>query len=210
MTYNTIKLTLGLFATVCVGVLLTGCDSNSANSSNDDAKTSGLPKLKFHQPKTYSDAVVRLREIQDVLIGEDELPSPKQFKVLEIIHGEGAAAHSHYHLAPGSEGAENEDHEHDDHGHEDMKTEEKTHDVEIDIFTEYDDIVRWLPIIAANSDMPEATWNTVKDVSVALEECLEGILDGTEDAKEKRAGIKAKHDKIDGFLKQLEQHNSAS
>ena len=202
MTEKTTKFTVGLIATIFVGLLLSGCDSNPTNNAKvGSKKNSGLPKLKFHQPKTYSDAMVRLREIQEILIGDGEVPKPKQFKVLEVIHGEGAGAHSHYYLADG------ENHDHDDHGHEDMKSEEKTHDIEVDIFTEYDDIVRWLPIIAANSDMPETIWNEVKDVSVQFEKCLDEILDGTEDDMEKRAGIKEKNETIEGFLKQLEQHS---
>lgn len=197
------RLVLVLFA--LFGVLQIGCDSTQ--SRHGTVKTNGessLPKLKFHQPESYSDAVSRLREIQSAILSDGPLPVPLEFKVLEVIHGEGAGAHSHYHLE--SEQGEEGDHDHA-HGHEGMASSEKYHDVEVDIFTEFVDIVRWLSFIAADGDMPESAWNQVNSVSVEFEQCLKTALNGDYTDEEKRNEIKKKREEIEGYIQQLEIHS---
>ena len=50
-----------------------------------------------------------------------------------------------------------------------MKEEEKTHQVKVDVFTEFQDIATWLPRIAAATDgMDEGKFKTVSGVSTEL------------------------------------------
>ena len=73
------------------------------------------------------------------LTSDEGLSEPRRF---EIAH------HDHDH-----------DHDHDkNHQHSD---EVHPQFVEIGIFQEFFDIVRWLPIIAANSDLPKTEWDEV-------------------------------------------------
>jgi len=47
---------------------------------------------------------------------------------------------------------------------------------EIDVFAETHDIVRWLPMLAADSDLKEEPWNRVHAASQRLEEILTDVL----------------------------------
>lgn len=140
--------------TVCLSISV-GCETGTAETES----ASGLPKLKFHKPADFPTAVARMGEIMDAIESDQAELETKTFKVLEVVHGTGSSAHSHFYLADSDE-------EHDDHGHE--TSEEKTHDVEVDMFTELVDIVRWLPDVAGDSDMNQANWNKVTDGSSSL------------------------------------------
>ena len=43
---------------------------------------------------------------------------------------------------------------------------------QIDVFTEFQDLVRWLPELAADSDLGEESWNAVYDTTQRLEKIL--------------------------------------
>jgi hypothetical protein len=47
---------------------------------------------------------------------------------------------------------------------------------EIDVFAETYDIVRWLPMLAADSELKEEPWNRVHAASRSLEEILTAVL----------------------------------
>jgi hypothetical protein len=104
------------------------------------------------------------------------LPAPKTFKVVEVVHGTGSAAHSHYHLA----GEEDHDHDHEE------SEEELLHDYEVGAVTEMADIVRWLPKIAGDSDLDEQSWKDVAACSKKLEELVSSKLGDLDGEEEKR------------------------
>lgn len=165
-------------ALLMIGFVM-GCnDRQNANSQEDNDSGSDLPKLTFHRPKDFTTAVSRLVEISELIRSEEALPAAKKFKVLEVVHGTGSAAHSHYYLADSEE--------RDDHGHE--TSAEKMHDLEVDLFTELDDIVRWLPGIAGDGDMDKTTWDKVNELSTSLESALDKACSGKSGA-ELRAAI---------------------
>lgn len=67
----------------------------------------------------------------------------------------------------------------------------------IDVFAETYDIVRWLPMLAADSDLEEAAWNRVEGAARRLEEILTHVLSRGDDAR-KQAYFQ--------YEKELEQH----
>ncbi len=167
-------------------LLLAGCPG-PVERQTETAEKNRLPKLSFHKPADFPAAVTRLKEIHEAVLSDQPLPSPKTFRVVESIHGVGPGAHSHYHLAreSGDEG-----HSHDDaHGHShDGESSEITHDVQVDVVTEMVDIVKWMPDIAADSDMEKGGWDQVKQASGDLHDRLTETLaqaDGPQAQREK-------------------------
>ena len=181
--------------------VLIGCDnSKSANKSSEKDNTAEkkLPNLKLHKPKTFELAVARLREMHSVVKGEDEIPAPKVFNVIEIIHGEGAGAHSHYHLDDGTE------HTHDDDDDHAETSKELKHEVQVDFFTELNDVIRWLPDVASDGDMNEKDWNSVKTITKSLmDQVKEGI--GKSSDAEKRKSLQGIAGELDSEIQKLEK-----
>ena len=175
-------------------LLTLGCLSSNVPEANS-AKAGSLPKLNFHRPKTLQVAVQRLRFIHDAVVSKQPLPDPLEFDVLEVIHGTGASAHSHYYLA----GAEQED-----DGHAGMDAEEKHHLLKVDVFTEFQDIINWLPkIAAATNEIDEQTWKAVKNMAAELaNESRE--LGKSADVEVTRQAFRDRSESINEWIKELE------
>ncbi len=166
-----------------------GCQPSDVTQSKADNKKE-LPKLRFHQPKNFDAAVERFAEIQKAVMAEGPLPDQRIFNVVETIHGSGPGAHSHYHL---DSQASVHDHEGDNsqsHGHDATETNEKLHEVQIDVFTELVDIVKWMPDIAADTDIDKDDWQTVKTKSADLHKTLMEQLSTAKTPTEKRKSLR--------------------
>lgn len=107
--------------------------------------------LNLHKPKNLELAIRRLKGIHLVITSNAPLPEPRTF--IEDHDHDHAHSHSHSHS----------------HSHADLES------VEVSIFQELHDIVRWLPKIAADSDMDEETWNEVNQLQKRLEPLAEEI-----------------------------------
>lgn len=177
--------------------LVAGCQQAGSSDWAKDEHVKPLPKLTFHMPKTFGDAVGRLVKIHAVLNSSGQIPEPTKFKVVEVIHGTGAVAHSHFHLYRSDGGGD------DGHSHEGMERAEKLHDLEVDIFTEYVDIARWLPSIAADSNMEKSDWDRVKKLSGSLEELLRQSFD-KQLAEDNRSSYSAISSKSQELIVELE------
>lgn len=158
---------LVVFTLSCAALALPGCSNPAATGPEGDSAKPKLPKMKFHRPKTAELAVKRLRELHTAIDSDLDMPQPTSFSVLEIIHGEGKSAHSHFYLESRYKP------EDEDHHHEGMKTSKKVHQVQIDALTEMKDIVSWLPNIAAGANLAEAKWNEVNSESKSMEDLFE-------------------------------------
>lgn len=189
------------FFVLLVCCLLTtgvGCDSTTANKSKTQAESAEAEKehdFRYHRPEDLNAAVVRIRELHDAFMADGPLPEPKSFRVVELIHGTGAAAHSHFHLA----GDEEADH------HEEGE-QEKIHDYKVQPLQEFRDIVVWLPRIAGKSDLDEDQWNQVRNMSKDFGPKLDKAFEGVSDEQEKRAAYtKALGEQGAGFVETLEK-----
>ena len=190
------KVAVILLVVVITGWLSPGCNKSDSVTGESNLP-SELPKFDFHKPETLDIAVSRLREINEAVVSDVPLPKPRKYEVLEIIHGSGASAHSHYYLA----GAQRE--EHDEHEHEPMKEEEKTHQIEVDIFTEFYDIARWLPKIAAATDgVDEESFNTAAAVGKGLAD-LSGPILKSKQNDERRRSFRS-NSELSALMKRLE------
>ena len=177
---------------LALSLLSTACDNPD---SGGVSKSKALPNLEFHKPESLNLAISRLREIHDAIVDQGPLPEPREFEVLEVVHGEGVGAHSHYYLA----GQDRQDHH-----HEDMKEEEKTHRVQVDVFTEFEDIVTWLPRIAAATDgMNEGTFKTVSNVSAELSKLTRKLSQDRLDEKDGRQNFRDSTN-LQSLIKKLE------
>ncbi len=175
-----------------------GC-AKSELDGFEGSNNSGLPKLDFHKPKTLADAVGRLRIIHDAVNSDQAMPKPKKFKVLEVIHGTGASAHSHYYLA-GSDSQSHDDH--DDHGGE---VNEKHHEIVVDTFAEFQDIANWLPkIAAATDDINSQTWAEVNKVGAGLTQLTTKVIGDEKDPQAVRDSFRAETKTIGGLIEKLE------
>ena len=74
-----------------------------------------------------------------------------------------------------------------------------------DPYAEMCDILRWLPQFAADSDLPEASWNRVNTAALALETVLEPLKNLEDDSWTAAYRESAKH-----IEKHLEQINGVS
>ena len=121
---------LGFICALVLGSF--GCGSSDSEAINESSKKK-LPKLKFHRPKTILAAANRLDELSKALQSDDPIPAPIKFTVIEVIHGKGVGAHSHYHLSTASSPSGSDDHEeegHEEEGHEEEGHEEEGHEEE--------------------------------------------------------------------------------
>jgi len=184
-----------IILTSCLA-LGSGCDSGSASQTapKDGQAKGGLPNFQFHQPKKLEVALTRIRELHDAMLAEAPLPDPSVFKVVELIHGTGSAAHSHYHLA---------DESYDGHREEDEK--QKVHDYKVDAVQELTDLIGWLPRIAGKSDLSEKDWDRLRDISRAFDDKLETAFAEAKDADEKREAYKSVSDEASGYVDSIEK-----
>lgn len=179
--------------------LVCGCGTTETPSA-ESTVAKPVPKQRFHLPKTYPKGVARIRELFDVVSGEGELPEPISYQVREIIHGTGAAAHSHFHLL---ENTNNEDQVFDDDGHE--TTGEKTHTIVVDWSTELSDLALRLPKIAVGGDIDEQTWVKVRDLSSTLSEEFEALSSHSTD-ETRRDSIRKKSKVLEQLIVKLESY----
>ena len=193
---------------IAICALLTGCDAESqqgkSSQENSDSASHSQPKLSLHKPKEFSAAVQRLCQMHESLIGDGDFPAPITIPYVEVIHGEGASGHSHYYSASEYE-AMGEKTEHDgfpgEHSEEDEKVKERS--MEIDLRTELTDVARWLPEIAAKSNLNEADWNSVKSISNRLTSVIEAIASDSTDASF-RESWKQKSKEAEAILNELQ------
>ena len=124
------------------------------------------------------------------------------------MHGQGASAHSHFYLAadykPDMEHHEEAHHE----GEEEHETVER-HTMEVGFRTEFIDVAKWLPDIAAASDMSSKDWQSVSDASKKITGVVESIPAELSDTKYRDAW-KEKSAEIGASLKQLEETLAAT
>jgi len=164
-----------------IGMLL-GCGPDRSSVDSKSETTSSTPRhgLKLHKPKTLPIAVNRLVEINESLQSEAPFPSPLKIEYVEVIHGTGPGAHSHFYAASSYDANEKAD----GHDHHDIHEEEsiKRLVAEIPLQTELKDIVKWLPDIAANSNANEREWTTVSDTANRMTKVIEGISNDASDA----------------------------
>lgn len=181
-------------------IALTGCNTSESGQA---AKTPKRKlKFKFHKPKSLPKAVERMRELHSAVVSEDAMPDPITYEVEEEVHGTGSAGHSHYHLVLADEEESDDDKQSDSDGHETTAT--KIHHVEVDSFTELTDIARWLPAIAADGEMEEATWNQVKSSAEQFSEQLDDSIGEVSDVEAKRGAYKNDAKKFADVIAQLE------
>ncbi|MFK7766155.1 MAG: hypothetical protein AB8B55_02850 [Mariniblastus sp.] len=186
--------------------LLAGCSSDlqQANSNQKNASqksdSASHPKLSLHKPKELSAAIQRVSQLHESLMASGDFPSPVKIPYVEVIHGEGAAGHSHFYSEADYEATEGNT-AHDgypgEHHEEDEKV--KHHTMEIDVRTELTDIAGWLPDIAAKSNLNEADWNSVKSLSSSFTKVISEIAPDASDASF-RESWKLKSKEIEAML----------
>lgn len=185
---------------------LSGCaEPNSATSSSDGSSGAkkSLPYFSFHKPKEVKVAVGRIRELHDAITGSDPLPEPIFYQVKEVVHGSGASGHSHYYLHDPEKNEEGESEPHDEDGH--VTTAENIHDVTIEPLAELKDILRWLPKIASNSDMPESDWEKVSQISKEMSPQLIEMVKQSSDSEKCRASYREASDSMANKISVLEE-----
>ncbi|MCH2183417.1 MAG: hypothetical protein MK108_15570 [Mariniblastus sp.] len=196
--FERLNLLIPLTAIATLLLLVTGCPG-PGEAQPEQAQADRLPKLRFHKPGDFPAAVTRLEEIRTVILSDQPLPPAKVFRVVESIHGSGAGAHSHYHL---ERETNDEDGGHDHaHGHShDEENSEVTHDVQVDLVTEMVDIVKWMPDIAADSDMEKGSWDTVKQESSGLHDRLVESLAQADGPDAQRQSLQEMDDRVAAYL----------
>lgn len=192
-----------LVVLVVTTVFCLGCGNSDQEKQTTKQTERKLPKLKFHRPKTLTAAVERLTKIQKDLESSDQIPAPAKFTVIELIHGTGASAHSHYNLAKPSSSDPTAEEDHDDH-HEDMESSEVIHEIEIDVFTEFTDVLGWLPKIAAAAEVDESNWLKINKSSKALQVALSDDLTAANSDAEKRQAFLKHSDEVDTLVQLLD------
>ena len=127
----------------------------------------------FHKPADVQQAVNRLTEIHDQLVADGPIPEPREFHAHGHDHGDSGHGHSHSHHG--------HSHSHHDHGHDHGEEEIVT----VGIFEEWNDIVRWLPSIAADSDLSEAEWKRINSCCDDLSNLGSGFEGDTPDTEKR-------------------------
>ena len=198
---ESLKIVLSLAAIAALLPLLAGCPG-SGEGPTGQPETRKLPKLTFHKPADFPVAVTRLAEIRTAVLSDQPLPPAKVFQVVESIHGSGAGAHSHYHL---EQETDDQDPSHDHaHGHShDDESSEVTHAVQVDLVTEMVDIVKWMPEIAADSDMEKGSWQTVKQESSSLHDELVASLAQADGSDAQRQTLQEMDDRVAAYLEKM-------
>jgi len=199
-------------------VLCVGCERDSVSKSTVKKEP---PKLSFHKPRSFRLAVERIREVHDLLVADGEMPKPISYTVVEVSHAHaGGKSHVHYDLVDSSrvedcdcEEGHDHDHEHGTDGHNHEHGDAKGHShkdpfavkhtIVVDAFTELKDIIRWLPAIASDSDMPAEQWSQVKAVSDKMTGLLEKAT-SKEIETGQRADYKSQQEAIASVISELE------
>jgi len=104
-----------------------------------------------HKPENYKVAVQRLKEIHEGLIGQNLPPKPRIFQA--VCDHQDDVGHSCLQYA------------------EVLETESWVAELptlEISIGTEWYDLVRWLPYIAADSNLPKSVWDRINGLANQL------------------------------------------
>ena len=127
-----------------------------------------------HKPEGFKGAVNRLLVIHQSMVADAPLPEPRHF--------------------------DNHDDHHHDHDHDDGHSDDHDDVVEVEIFQELEDIVRWLPTIAADSDLPKEPWDRINGQIKTLAELTR--LSGKDD-EQKRSSYVENAEKIQSVLNEL-------
>ena len=191
-----------------VAVLLVGCSAEPRQANSNQGDSSSRPKL--YKPKTFPVAIQRLKQIHESLMAEGEFPAPVTIEYVEVLHGQGASAHSHFYLAADFEANENGE-GHDGHAgrHKEDDERVKHHSMEVGLRTELVDIITWLPKIAAKSNLNESNWNSVNSISSRLAKIIDEVgVDVSDDSF--RESWKSKSDEIQPMLNELQTINDSS
>lgn len=106
-----------------------------------------------HKPENFKDAVVRLLEIDALLTDQQNpLPTPRRFAILD---------------SDSAESMDNRTSEFSEPVHQNL--------IQVRIDQEWNDLVRWLPMIAADSSLPKRNWDVINDLSKKLSELARQI-----------------------------------
>lgn len=199
MFFNLSKRLLACF----IIITMVGCNENSTvNEPDKKNSVPKAPKLSFHRPKTLTAAVDRIKELHTAVLEKKALPAPSEIKYVEVIHGEGDSAHSHYYMASKFYSAEKG--ELDTHEGEDIKETVEDRVMKLDCITELFDLARWLPSIAAATDLDEEAWNNIKKNSETLKTLIEPHLKEKNEAEFCKAWI-AKSEEVEKVLTMLRE-----
>lgn len=125
-------------------IFLIGCQSENVQHEH----------LEYpHKPDNYKQAVLRLKEIHDSLVNVQSLPATRTF--LKIASD-----------APNETG---------DHGENYFQEIDPSRSVSpadelliVTIVDEWIDLVQWLPMIAADSNLPKTPWDTINTLAEEL------------------------------------------
>ena len=191
-----------LVAGLAVLALSTGCQS--AHEDHDHI-------VYFHKPTDVKHAVARLTEIHEVMLSKDPLPAPQEFETHGHGHHHSHGSHDHDHGDHDHDGHDHDGHDHDghDHGHGHTHGHGHGHEiVSVGIFEEWCDVVRWLPSIAANSDMEKSEWDQINGGCQSLSD-LVASLSGNQSDAEKRKIYIAHEKEIQQMLQTVKQANEA-
>ena len=93
------------------------------------------------------------------------------------------------------------DHDHGDHDHADPF--QPRHRIVVDIFTELNDIAKWLPAIASDGDLPRDSWNASKEVSEKITSHLETVA-GSDMPLVQRSNYKSDSSEMEKWIQELE------
>lgn len=200
------SLTIGLFV---VTALLVGCEGESkqANSNLKNAVSSSHPKL--YKPKTFTAATQRLKQIHESLIADGDFPDPVKVEYVEVVHGHGPSAHSHFYSAASYQANENgRGHGEYLNGRSEAEESVKHHSMEVGLRTELADVIVWLPKIAAKSNLSEADWKSVDSISSQLTKIVDEIGADLPDASFRDAW-KLKSDEIKTALDKVQAINDS-
>jgi len=219
-TFRKFKMKFKKIATVyliAVCALLVGCNAEiqKANSNQESWMQEGAdshphPNLSLHKPKTFSSAIQRLKQMHESLIGDGDFPPPVAIPYVEVIHGQGAAGHSHFYSAAeyeATEGGTGHDGYPGEHSEEDERV--KHHSMEVDLRTELTDVAAWLPKIAAKSNLNETDWNSVDSISGRLSKIIVAIASNASDASF-RESWKLKSEEVGTMLAELQTFDDSS
>jgi hypothetical protein len=127
------------------GLSFLGCATNEEDHAHSHI-------VYYHRPADFKAAVVRLDQMHQILTGPEALPPAKTFSDLSQSH----------------------DHD-DDDGHTTLNKSHQEEVIEVGIFQEYFDIVRWLPTIAADNDLPKSEWDPINESCQELSRLVQEI-----------------------------------
>ena len=185
-----------------IPLMIAGCGKNGDQPDTGEQASAKVPRLSFHLPGDLLAAVNRLQEIHQAVTGPGPLPEPVKVDYVEVIHGEGASAHSHFFLASEfQESGDGHGHHHDHHDGEVTETIRRG-TYEVDFRTELKDLIAKLPENAATTDLEEADWDSVRDISTKLSGVIESVPDSADDSGFRQAWT-SRESEITGMLAKI-------